>query len=366
MMSIPFRKKYCVVGAVLALFCLARPILHAAGQTTGVEFETVYRVGGEDATAATEIFGQSVAATLGEGGRLYVADGEAAKIRLFDSTGTHVRSVGREGRGPGEFVDVAEMALSAGGDSLYAYDRSQRRVSVFTAPGLKHVRDFRVDLRTMGLPSDLAWQQRKGEGKGRVLLVDHVIEQSELVHALTLAGGHARSYAPFLADLDDLPDPEIVRQQINTGFVTQLAGGDLVAVLAGPYILARLRPDGTEVWRVTDDVVPTKPWVDYIDHSEERYQSRVYPQVVGLAKLNGGRLAVSVVNWEEETSLLDVRNAEDGKLLHRQSFASSDRWLVDVAPNSDGGAGGSQLALLRDQRPAPSFHVVRYQVERNP
>jgi hypothetical protein len=68
-------------------------------------------------------------------GRIVVANSGSAALRWFDSAGTHIRSVGRDGEGPGEFRRL-DSAFRYGADSLVAYDRALFRISVFDNEGV--------------------------------------------------------------------------------------------------------------------------------------------------------------------------------------------------------------------------------------
>lgn len=65
-----------------------------------------------------------------DGGRIAVAEQSAAEVRLFGADGRHLRSVGRRGGGPGEFQVISGL-FRRSGDSLAAYDQSQRRMTFF-------------------------------------------------------------------------------------------------------------------------------------------------------------------------------------------------------------------------------------------
>lgn len=67
------------------------------------------------------------------GGRIVVLNAGSHELRIYDAGGRHLRSVGSEGRGPGEFRNLARMAVS--GDTILAFDPSARRVSVFLTDG---------------------------------------------------------------------------------------------------------------------------------------------------------------------------------------------------------------------------------------
>jgi hypothetical protein len=67
-------------------------------------------------------------------GRIVVANAGSGEFRFFDPSGKYLSMSGRKGGGPGEFKSLSSVER-LGGDSLLAFDRSNRRVSVFDATG---------------------------------------------------------------------------------------------------------------------------------------------------------------------------------------------------------------------------------------
>ncbi|MEO8199969.1 MAG: 6-bladed beta-propeller, partial [Gemmatimonadota bacterium] len=67
-------------------------------------------------------------------GRLIVAEGDAAQLRLFSDSGNYIRSVGRKGEGPGEFVGLG-LIRPYRADSLMVYDYQLRRITVIDQEG---------------------------------------------------------------------------------------------------------------------------------------------------------------------------------------------------------------------------------------
>jgi hypothetical protein len=76
-------------------------------------------------------------------GGIVVANGGSNEIRFYDASGRHLRSVGREGEGPGEFRSLGWIQRMPG-DSLLAYDFQNRRLSVFDPAG-EFVRSFQTE-----------------------------------------------------------------------------------------------------------------------------------------------------------------------------------------------------------------------------
>ena len=79
--------------------------------------------------------------TMGPDGSFVVADG--GNLRLYDRDGTYVRTIARQGQGPGEVRALTGMDVSV--DELLAVlDLGNRRVSVFSLDG-NLVREIRLD-----------------------------------------------------------------------------------------------------------------------------------------------------------------------------------------------------------------------------
>jgi len=71
-------------------------------------------------------------------GRLLVVDDYMHHFKVFEADGSYVRTVGREGEGPGEFSTPSMIIVDAN-DSVYVWDDEQLRIHVFS-PDLAFVR----------------------------------------------------------------------------------------------------------------------------------------------------------------------------------------------------------------------------------
>jgi hypothetical protein len=90
------------------------------------------RIGSVDSGPAA--FGNVAALAVDESSRIYVLDRQAQDIRVFDSTGRYVRTIGRKGGGPGEFQEANGLAVDPEG-RLWVVDPRARRYSVFDSAG---------------------------------------------------------------------------------------------------------------------------------------------------------------------------------------------------------------------------------------
>lgn len=105
---------------------------------SGWRIREAVRIGTADGRGP-DVFGRVTAIQVDEAGRIYVFDGQAQELRVFDAAGAHLRTVGRKGGGPGEFRQVIGMAWGPEGN-LWVVDPSNNRVSVIDTAG-GHVAD---------------------------------------------------------------------------------------------------------------------------------------------------------------------------------------------------------------------------------
>ncbi len=68
-------------------------------------------------------------------GRIYVADGDGnTQVHVFSEDGTHLRSWGEPGKGPGQFATPHSIAVDAD-ERVYVGDRDTGRVLIFASEG---------------------------------------------------------------------------------------------------------------------------------------------------------------------------------------------------------------------------------------
>ncbi len=79
------------------------------------KLEELWRIGG-DTDDEDEFFGVIADIQAGKDGNLYVLDVQLAEVKIYSADGEFVRSIGREGEGPGEFRLPAGMFFTAGGN----------------------------------------------------------------------------------------------------------------------------------------------------------------------------------------------------------------------------------------------------------
>ena len=79
-------------------------------------------------------FGAAGAPTRLADGRIMVSDRSVASLLIFDPSGFQVGSIGKRGRGPGEFTAPIPLGR-CGGDSAWVWDPALRKIAVITPEG---------------------------------------------------------------------------------------------------------------------------------------------------------------------------------------------------------------------------------------
>lgn len=67
-------------------------------------------------------------------GNIYVLDGRARQVKVFDKDGKHIRSFGRKGQGPGEFQVTNDIVMTPD-ETIMILDRGNLRLSFFSPEG---------------------------------------------------------------------------------------------------------------------------------------------------------------------------------------------------------------------------------------
>lgn len=180
------------------------------------------RLGVEEGDDA-QLFGQISGLEAGADGRIYVLDRQANELRIFAADGSHVRTVGRSGGGPGEYAN-ANGLLWIAPDSLLVIDQRGNRYTVLTGDG-----DFARSVpRNLGF---FGWVFSGAQHDGVIYESGHVFEGTDParweetarpVMFATDVRGEATAHA--VAAENDAPDAQPAATRTDTLFLPRMAG----------------------------------------------------------------------------------------------------------------------------------------------
>ena len=97
------------------------------------QVEEEWRIG-SDTSGGPELFGNIGSFDVDAQGRAFILDDQAQEIRIFDSEGAFVRTVGSRGEGPGEFVQATSVDVSSNGE-IWVTEMQQGQLNIFDSTG---------------------------------------------------------------------------------------------------------------------------------------------------------------------------------------------------------------------------------------
>ena len=99
---------------------------------------------------AEYMFGRIAGLAVDDNEEIYVADSQATQIRVFDTNGKFLRTIGRKGQGPGEFTGIQSIQITPHNE-LMLYDNVQNKLVFFSLAGqFIRSKHFSISVGTMG------------------------------------------------------------------------------------------------------------------------------------------------------------------------------------------------------------------------
>ncbi|WP_420127740.1 6-bladed beta-propeller [Longimicrobium sp.] len=270
----------------------SRPITFAARDAPTLELTQVVRLGSMD--GEHDAFGRVMDAALDRAGRILVADDQSHHVRVFGRDGRYVGTIGRRGRGPGEFESPWRVATDAS-DSIFVWDVAQARISVFGG-NLRFARSF-------GVPPHWVVSSIRFLPDGRLLLAAYGRNERGTLHVLSRTGQVQRTFGPGF----NAPALSGFESSLLGGSA-EVTGGGIVYSVKSPY----------ELWFFGLDGTP---------HSRCQGQREWTTSPASVVETGGGRTAL---NWDGYTHSYNVVSLGNGLYLNLVLDPESDRTTMDV------------------------------------
>jgi hypothetical protein len=323
------------------------------------------RVGGEAATGREYEFTTIRDIVIGPNGAIYLTQGQEQEIRVYDAQGKYVRTIGRQGGGPGEFTGLGSIGFV--GDTLYTVDFRQRRIALFRANGSLITTIVAEPFETPRVDSVFFRPSPQvllsdGSALGGAGYASHLVASGQIKAAPLYRLTRTARVLETIAWVPVGSGQGAVRSESNALFFTQPFSDAAISVFAAAverlYVVERAAQAGNSTFRVTairanGDTLWTRS-----------YPYRPVPFGPGVAdslrntlasRYSGGRGGFSpdqvrkaVFIPAHQVTITRVFAALDGSLwLRREQFGDPLTWTV-IAP--DGSITGT-LALPPNVRP---------------
>lgn len=240
-------------------------------------------------------------------GRIYANDLEAHQIHIFEDDGSHIRSVGGEGEGPGEFMMPLRAELSPDESDFMVRDW-RNRISFFTREG-----DYKRSFVTPGIiPSgNIAF---KNDSLLIITGLDGVLSSGHTMHFFTKSGEKIKSFFPMRERAQEFN----ISVWADASFVIQ-GNERIYAIQPIDYSISIFSLDGEQEQEISVSppehiVLPEEPqpesnldeWTDKYNLPRSMYM--VAPDVLAVTIGEGGRPA-------SESTLVDLIEADSGEVL---------------------------------------------------
>jgi hypothetical protein len=270
----------------------SRPITRAGSDGPTLELRQVVRLGSLD--GEHDAFGRVMDAALDRTGRILVADDQSHHVLVFGRDGQYVGTIGRRGRGPGEFESPWRVAVDAQ-DSIFVWDVAQARISVFG-------RDLHF-ARSFGVPPHWVVNSIRFLPDGTLLLAAYGRNERGTLHVVSRTGQVQRTFGPGF----NAPSLSGFEASLLGGSV-EVTGGGIVYSVKSPYELWFYGLDGTLRSRCEGQ----REWTT---------------NPAAVVETGGGR---TELNWKGYTHSYNVVSLGNGLYLNLVLDPESDRTTMDV------------------------------------
>ena len=251
--------------AILLTFLLTVKTAHSQDLTIEVS-----RVATIDLTSADGLLmGEVEKAIIDDQKRVFIVDNGNKQVHYFDSNGQYIRSMGREGRGPGEFMRAVGATLSSDGSTFYLLDSPTAKIVSY---------DIQSGNNNDGIPLSNAAPVMTNdiiEFNGQIILLGnhYAVEGDAMLHVLNDNGEVIKSFGKFI-DFSEFRHTNMGKSQLSIVKASSRENKMLVS-LAAPNRNKLFDTNLNLVHEFEDNLLP-KPWIDHMIMTPERYKTTFY------------------------------------------------------------------------------------------
>jgi hypothetical protein len=256
---------------------------------------------GKEEGGIGETLGRIFGVAVDSRGDIHVLDNGFVCVRTFDSTGTYVSTMGREGGGPGEFRFPTAITTDAA-DNAYVADRE--RVVIFDPDG-QYLDQFRYHV------SGFYPRSVKVNRAGEVFVSDFNEYDHNIIHKYSPDFEYVKSFCGSFALGQDV-DPRI--EQFAAGGYLDIDQHDVLHFTQlNPYEIRRFSPDGDLLGVIRREN-------DFMEPPEAELRAdggtfHAFPMATAVLAFDDGRILNTViVPPESPETIVDLFDA-GGKLI---------------------------------------------------
>ncbi|MCG2588239.1 6-bladed beta-propeller [Rhodohalobacter sulfatireducens] len=318
--------------------------------TSIFNFQETYTI--NDGVHKSVVLGDISDGVLGANAQAFLLDRSASKVYQLDDEGKLIQEYGREGRGPGEFLEGFSIGLNDTENELFVLDyRNARVVSYNTNDGsYKSAINLNSTYVTRLNQLDVF--------ENELLLLGFHQNKNTLVHVLDPDGSTVKSFGALI-DFDNIIHTNMGKIQLSQVHTSSL-NGNLLVGLAAPHRTTLYNREFEPINTLEDDLLPV-PWETHMTMTPETYKVDYYPMAIENQLLSDEHYLLVWVNFESDKNnetiseyFLELRELHTGGLLHRVSL--QERKVLEIKRINN------QLAYLLIRTRDYQYKVVKLEI----
>jgi hypothetical protein len=285
-----------------------------------------------------------VAADPGSG-QIYLVDRAGERVAVFDRDGRYLRTTGRRGQGPGEFMNASAATVGPHG-ALTVWDAGRGVLSRWSSEG-----DLLNEQRA---PVDY-WGPAFHEGPGSLFTVTSAPSEDGLEQRLVeVRGDEIRLVHTVLRELTMMELPCVTQpaSRVFAPSVVWAARSDTVHVLKGPGFRIDSYVDGVPIRSVRRDVEP----VTVTGALASQRAEMEYGALIRLCGVSAEEVVRAVGHEERVSPVQVIATSPDGRMWVSRSLDGLAPIPVDVF----GPAGGYEGTLQATSMPVAFVTTFRF------
>ena len=293
------------------------------------------------------MFSRISAIAVDDNGRIYVLDYLEAELRVFGPDGKHIRTIGRRGQGPGEFMGPFSLGISAE-NTIMVHDLMNHRISYFSMDG-----DFMHSFST----ADLVMVGCDVDGHGNIFSLVFTNGPQEQVLDLRRFDRQKNILTSYLTVTKT--GKEATNNPMGPDiYWTRYLEDQVICGYSKTYELHVYDLEGSKIRTIERNYNPVRIDQDKIDSLKKRLPAAIdvqvpkyHPAFQGVTADEEGRIFVAT--WERP---------EDGQGYLYDVFDRKGAWVTRIVLESPPGIWkGSKLYTIEEEEDGYPI-VKRYSV----
>jgi sugar lactone lactonase YvrE len=259
------------------------------------------------------LIGEVEKAIIDEQRRVFIVDNGNKQVHYFDPNGQYVRSMGREGRGPGEFMRAVGATLSHDGKTFYVLDSPNARIVSYEISNGDQSEMTPLQGAAPTYGNDMI------DFDGKLIFLGNYFTKDAMLHVIDQNGEVSNSFGNFI-DFSSFTHNSNGKSQLSVVSASHYNNKLLVTLMA-PNRVKLYDSDLNLINEFEDDLLP-KPWETHMIMRPDRYRTTPYSQTVNSQIISDNLYLyqwLEIIDADEiETEMhIELRDLRNGDILAR-------------------------------------------------